>query len=200
MTNPLLQTEGLPAFSAIQPEHVEPALAAVLADNRAIIEAVTGDDSAASWETVVQPIELMEHRLARTWSPVSHLNAVVNNAELRDVYNRSLPRLSEYQTEVGQNEALFRAYQRVAESADLTPVQRKVVEDALRDFRPLRGTGPRRHQCLVPAREVRSGAGRCSGSEPDPRTRRSRAAGAARLGADAGFSDLSRRDGPCRKP
>ena len=135
MTNPLLQAEGLPAFSAILPEHVEPALEAVLAENRAIIDTVTRDASAASWETVVQPIELMEHRLARTWSPVSHLNAVVNNAELRNVYNRSLPRLSEYQTEVGQNEALYLAYQRVAQSADLTPVQRKVVEDALRDFK-----------------------------------------------------------------
>ncbi len=135
MTNPLLQTEGLPAFSAISPEHVEPALAAVLAENRAIIEAVTENDDAASWEEIAQPIERMEHRLARTWSPVSHLNAVVNNAELREVYNRCLPLLSEYQTEVGQNEALFRAYQRVAESADLTPVQRKAVDDALRDFR-----------------------------------------------------------------
>ncbi len=135
MTNPLLQTEGLPAFSDIRPEHVEPALKTVLAENRAIVDAVTSETAEASWETVVLPIELMDHRLARTWSPASHLNAVVNNAELRDVYNRCLPLLSDYQTEIGQNEALYHAYRRVAQRDNLDPVQRKVVEDALRDFR-----------------------------------------------------------------
>jgi oligopeptidase A len=79
----------------------------------------------------------MHHRLARAWSPVSHLNGVMNSEELRAAYNACLPLLTAYHTELGQNEALCAAYQRLADhaGATLAPEQRKVVENALRDFR-----------------------------------------------------------------
>ncbi|MCB1904002.1 MAG: M3 family metallopeptidase, partial [Gammaproteobacteria bacterium] len=55
--------------------------------------------------------------------------------ELRQVYNACLPKLSEYATEMGQNERLFNAYQAVAEgSEELDPAQRKLLQNSLRDF------------------------------------------------------------------
>ncbi len=137
-TNPLLEFTGLPPFSAIRPEHVEPAVDAMLARNRADLEQVLAIDPAPTWEAAVQPIEDLTERLGRMWSPVSHLNAVMNNEELRAAYNRCLPKLSAYYTELAQDERLYRAYKAVAASpqfAQLTEAQRKIVDNALRDFR-----------------------------------------------------------------
>ncbi len=135
-SNPLLQPDALPAFSQIRPEHVEPAVRATLARQRARIAALQALD-APSFAEVVEPIEELQHELARIWAPVGHLNAVTNSDALRESYNRCLPLLSEFQTELAQSEALYRAYSRVAQhdAAALTAEQKRVVEQALRDFR-----------------------------------------------------------------
>ncbi len=77
----------------------------------------------------------MDDRISRTWSPVSHMNSVVNGEQLRLAYNACLPKLSEYGTEMGQNRQLYAAYQAVADNDDgLNSVQHKVLENALHDF------------------------------------------------------------------
>ena len=134
MFNPLLDQPGLPAFTRILPEHVEPALDARLAACRAEIARLTGEVAVPTWETFVEPLEEMDDRLNRTWSPVGHLNAVMNSEALRAAYNACLPKLSDYGTEVGQNEDLFRGYHAVAAQEHLDATQRKLLENALRDF------------------------------------------------------------------
>ena len=136
MENPLLGGRELPPFPEIRPEHVEPAMREVLGAGRRQLEAI-GAGATPSFDTVVEPLEALQHRLSRTWSPVSHLNAVANNEALRNAYNACLPLLSEYQTDLAQSEALYRAYLVIQErdGPRLTPEQRRVVENALRDFR-----------------------------------------------------------------
>jgi oligopeptidase A len=79
----------------------------------------------------------MHHVLARAWSPIGHLNSVLNGEELRAAYNACLPLLTSYHTELAQNAALCAAYQRILdrEGPQLVPEQRKLLENALRDFR-----------------------------------------------------------------
>ncbi len=136
MTNPLLADAPLPAFSAIEAQHAEPAIRQLLDENRRALEALLAG-GAAGWDGLVAPIERMHHRLARTWSPVGHLNGVMNGDEIRAAYNACLPILTAYHTELAQNERLCAAYQQVLdrEGATLGPAQRRLVENALRDFR-----------------------------------------------------------------
>ena len=134
MSNPLLDQAGLPAFNLIRPEHVEPAVDARLAECREAIERLTREVEVPTWENFVEPLDEVDDRLNRTWSPVGHLNGVLNSEALRAAYNACLPKLSEYGTEVGQNEALFRAYRAVAAQEHLDAAQRKLLENALRDF------------------------------------------------------------------
>ena len=136
--NPLLGLTGLPPFSEIKPEHVEPAIDSLLAECRATVARVLAEDTSYSWENLVQPIEDVEDKLSRAWSPVGHMNSVVNSEALRAAYNACLPKLSEYGTEMGQNEPLFQAYRQIADGpqyARLDTAQRKVIDNALRDFR-----------------------------------------------------------------
>jgi oligopeptidase A len=141
MDNPLLGQEPLPQFLKIRPEHVEPAVRELLQANRARVEALATDPR-PTFASVVEPMEELHHRTSRTWSPVSHLNAVLNSEALRAGYNACLPLLSAYYTDLAQSEPLFRAYRRVSEeqAEDLGPVQRQLLEHRVRDFR-LAGVG-----------------------------------------------------------
>jgi oligopeptidase A len=136
--NPLLTFQGLPPFSQIKPEHVEPAIDHLLAENRQQLDALLQATEHYTWQNLVEPLEDMMDRLGAVWSPVSHMNSVVNSDALRDAYNACLEKLSAYYTELGQNEVLFRAYEYIADHESyqqLDQVQRKVIENELRDFR-----------------------------------------------------------------
>lgn len=138
MKNPLLDLSGLPRFTLIKAEHVEPAIDQVLADNRALVQQLLLTHREYHWNNLVQPLEDMDERLSRVWSPVSHMNSVVNSDELRAAYNACLGKLSNYATEMGQNAALFKAYQSIAEGEQyhqLDRAQKKIIDNTIRDFR-----------------------------------------------------------------
>ena len=141
MENPLLDLGWLPRFDTIDAAHVEPALRQVLEEGRVELKALLAQP-APTFALLVEPMEQMQHRLMRVWSPVSHLNAVANSEALRAAYNACLPLLTEYSTEIGQNEDLNRSYRTIAGdlSAELDATQRRVLDHALRDFR-LAGVG-----------------------------------------------------------
>ncbi len=135
--NPLLAMTGLPPFQQIKPEHVEPALEALIKSNREQIQILLKENEHYSWGNLIQPLEDMDDRLGRMWSPVSHMNSVVNSDALRDAYNNCLPLLSEYSTELGQNVELYEAYQAIKDSPEFSKLdlaQKKIINNALRDF------------------------------------------------------------------
>ncbi|MCF7497297.1 oligopeptidase A [Vibrio sp. L5-1] len=137
MSNPLLTFTDLPPFSQIKPEHVKPAVEQVIEECRNKIEQVLEGNISPSWDNLVAPIEEVDDRLGRIWSPVSHMNSVMNSDELRDAYESCLPVLSEYGTWVGQHKGLFEAYKAIKTSeafSALNQAQQKTITDALRDF------------------------------------------------------------------
>jgi oligopeptidase A len=136
VSNPLLELDSLPAFDRIRAAHARPALERVLAENRARLAELTSQRH-PTFASLVAPVEELAYRLSRVFSPIAHLNAVANSAEMREAYNDCLPLITEYSSELGQNEALFRGYAHVreAEGARLDPAQLKLVENSLRDFR-----------------------------------------------------------------
>ncbi|TDB04578.1 oligopeptidase A [Halomonas marinisediminis] len=138
--NPLLETHELPPFEAIRPEHVVPAIDELLAENRQAIETLVerAERESPSWQSLAAPLESLNDRLSRAWSPVSHLNGTMNNPELREAYQACLGKLSDYSTWLGQHEGLFRAWQALKEGAAweaLDAAQRRTVDNTLRDFR-----------------------------------------------------------------
>lgn len=135
--NPLIDYTGLPPFSEIRPEHVQPAVEQLIAAGRARIEAVLAKGD-FSWNGLVATLDEEDERLGKAFGPVGHLNGVAQNPALRDAYNACLPLLSEYGTEVGQNEKLYAAYQALRDSAEydtLNEAQKKDLDNTLRDFR-----------------------------------------------------------------
>ncbi len=138
MSNPLLDLNNLPAFSRIRPEHIEPAIDELLQESRSLLHALLERNTTFTWENLLAPLEEQDNRIDRAWSPVTHLHSVADSEPLRAAYNACLPKLTDYATEMGQHEGLYRACLQIAGAdgfQELRPAQRKVVENMLRDFR-----------------------------------------------------------------
>jgi len=136
LLNPLLDFSGLPRFAELKPAHVTPAIDALLAEARAAV--ARAEQARAAWNEFVTPLEDANERLGRAWGQVAHLHAVLDSPELRAAYNENLPKVTQYWTELGQNQALFEKYRVLrtsAEFAGLSPARQRIVDNALRDFR-----------------------------------------------------------------
>ncbi|HSD44741.1 MAG TPA: M3 family metallopeptidase [Burkholderiales bacterium] len=136
--NPLLDFSGLPRFAVVRTDHVTPAVDQLLAENRALIARLTSDETPATWDDFVRPLEDANERLGRAWGVVGHLHAVLDSPELREAYKANQPKIVQYWTELGQNLALFAKYKALQGGpgfAALSLAQRKVVENEVRDFR-----------------------------------------------------------------
>jgi oligopeptidase A len=137
MINPLLDFSGLPRFDAIQPEHIGPAIDALLAAAEAAV-ARAEQVAPVSWDSFALPLDDATERLWRAWGQVNHLQGVVNTPALREAYNANLPKVTRFSSALGQNLALFAQYRALAatpEAAGYDAARRKVLDNALRDFR-----------------------------------------------------------------
>ena len=137
-TNALLDFSGLPRFDAITPSDVQPAIDLLLANNRALVERLTSDEVPATWSTFAAPLADEIEQLSRAWGVVGHLHSVNDIPEWREAYNGMLPEVSRFFAELGQNLKLFAKYKAIRESSEyatLTPAQRKIVDNEIRDFR-----------------------------------------------------------------
>ena len=140
MPNPLLEPalNTLPIFENITPEHIESAIQHILNKNKKMLNQLLENQKTHTWDNLVLPLEIMEGELEDVWCTVSHLNSVMNTAELHQVYQKMLTYLTEYHTEVKQNEKLYQAYLSIVENpsySKLNIAQRKVIENAIRDFK-----------------------------------------------------------------
>ena len=137
MTNPLLDFTGLPRFDEIRAEHIAPAIDHLLAEAEAAVAAAEAV-SPVTWDSFVVPLDDATERLSRAWNQVTHLEAVVNTPALRGVYNAQLPKVTRFWSALGQNLALYRQYRALADAPEAVhydDARRKVLENALRDFR-----------------------------------------------------------------
>ncbi|QLI80147.1 M3 family metallopeptidase [Chitinibacter fontanus] len=132
--NPLLDFTTLPQYAAVKPEHVNPALDTLLEKASAAIAAAEAI-AEPSWDGLAVLEEPLE-QLGRAWGVVAHLESVVNTPELREVYNSNIPRISNFFTELGQNERLFALYKGIKEREydSLNATRKVIIDDAIRGF------------------------------------------------------------------
>ncbi|MEQ6885661.1 M3 family metallopeptidase [Salicola sp. Rm-C-2C1-2] len=137
MNNPLLAQDQLPKFDAIDVEHMEPAIDRILKENRERV-AELADQQEPTWASLAQPMQALEDRLNNAWAVISHLNGVMNDEAIREVHKRCLQKITEYGSEISQNEALCEAYKRLGDSDEfqhLREDQQEAIRQTLRDFR-----------------------------------------------------------------
>jgi oligopeptidase A len=135
--NPLLASSALPRLSEIHPEHVLPAIEQLVAAGRDAVERAAALD-VPTFDTFVEPLDDANDRLGRAWAQIEHLNAVMNTPALREVYNAALPIVTQFLAEQGQDQRLHAGFKAIAAApgfAQMPAERRRLVDNALRDFR-----------------------------------------------------------------
>ena len=138
MTNPILYRESLPLFNEIKSSHVSPAIESILKEANSLIHSLKEMSVSISWENFVEPIEIISEKISRAWGQIEHLNAVVNSDDLRKAYNDNLTKLTEFYTNLSQDEALYKKYQSLKDSEtfkSLTSSQKRIIDNVLREFK-----------------------------------------------------------------
>ena len=131
--NPLLNTNDLPRFDAIAPDHVEPAIEALLAKAQDALGTVTEPAFPAQWSTVAATLDVAVENLGVAWGAVSHLNSVNDSPALRAAYNAALPKVTDFFTRLGADEKLYAKY-KAMDVATLNPEQQQAHKNAMRNF------------------------------------------------------------------
>jgi len=135
MNNPLLADQALPAFNEIRPEHVGPALDALLPEAEAALEQAVSAAVPADYDALSAALDVPLERLSVAWSAVAHLQAVADTPALRQAYTDNLPRVTEFHTRLGADERLFAKYKALAAHADrLSAPRQRALRNAIRDF------------------------------------------------------------------
>ena len=138
MTNPILFRDSLPLFDQIKPSHISPAIEGMLKEANSLIHSLKVMGGSISWENFVEPIEMVSEKISRAWGQIEHLNAVVNSDDLRKAYNDNLIKLTEFYTNLSQDEALYKKYQSLKDGEifkSLTPSQKRIIDNVLREFK-----------------------------------------------------------------
>jgi len=102
----------------------------LLNQQRATVEAITHSDD-VSYEKVLKPLQDLDEELGLFFTPLSHLNSVMNSDETQKAYEASLPLLSKFSSEIAQNEALFKKIEQITTTSKEA---KTVVSHEVRDF------------------------------------------------------------------
>lgn len=138
MSNPLLYLAGLPKFNEVKPEHVSPAVDSLLTEGRALVESLATSAEAPTWDNFALKLEDHSEKISRAWSQVGHMNALVNSPELREAYNENLAKLTDYGSDMSQDERLYAKYKAIQASpafTNLTQTQQTIINHEVRDFK-----------------------------------------------------------------
>ena len=137
--NPLIIFgRGIPAYAEVKPEHIDSAISYLLKAAEAAVDKATDANTPCTWDALAEPLEDATESLGRSWSVISHLNSVADTPELRAAYGEMLPQVTAFFSSLSQNLALydkFKVIQSSSEFSKLGMAQKKVIENALRDFR-----------------------------------------------------------------
>ena len=139
LQNPLITFgRGIPAYAEVKPEHIDSAISYLLKAAEAAVDKATDANTPCTWDALAEPLEDATESLGRSWSVISHLNSVADTPELRAAYGEMLPQVTAFFSSLSQNLALydkFKVIQSSSEFSKLGMAQKKVIENALRDFR-----------------------------------------------------------------
>ncbi len=137
-SNPLLHFSGLPKFNEVKPKHVSPAIDSLINEGRILVEQLATSQETPTWENIALKLEDHSEKLGRTWSQVGHMNAVVNSPELREAYNDNLQKLTDFGSDLAQDERLFEKFKSIRTSSEfkqLGPAQQTIINHEVRDFK-----------------------------------------------------------------
>ena len=132
-------TLPVPQFEQIQLADLKQQIEHAIQQGQSFLDELTEVSASTDAQlATLAEVDQLENNMSESWGILSHLNAVMNNTETRELYQALLPSLSEYYTQLGQHTALYQTYQQIHDSAifqTLSEAQQSAIKLALRDFK-----------------------------------------------------------------
>ena len=132
-------TLPVPQFDQIQLADLKQQIEQAIQQGQSFLKDLTAvPENAQAQLDVLEQVDTLENNMSEAWGVLSHLNAVMNNTETRELYQSLLPALSEYYTQLGQHTVLYQSYQHVHDSSvfsTLPAAHQSAIKLALRDFK-----------------------------------------------------------------
>ncbi|WP_417386561.1 M3 family metallopeptidase [Gimesia sp.] len=128
--NPLLVLEGLPRFDRIEPQHIQPAVKALLEQSEAGLKKIEAE-AQPTWEGLMQPLEELDYPWERSWGSVGHLLGVKNTPEIREAYESVLPDIVAFSLSARQSKPIYEALVTLRDSENwntLNDAQKRIIE------------------------------------------------------------------------
>tara|TARA_B100000959_G_scaffold118601_1_gene124696 strand:+ start:36415 stop:38433 length:2019 start_codon:yes stop_codon:yes gene_type:complete len=134
MSEPSKYQTTLPDFTNLSAKDTKSDVSLLLKNQRQRIKRLIKDNTKPSF-SLISEIEDMHHKLSKVFSPISHLQNVMDNSDWREAYNSCIPLLTEYGTELSQDPDLEKAYSYVMENLnDKNSPEFALLEKELRSF------------------------------------------------------------------
>ncbi len=141
MSNPLLSVFEtpfeLPPFSEIKEDHFVEAIDQALEEARLEVKNIIENSEEATFENVIEALEQSGEKLSRNASILFNLNSAETNDEIQKIAQDISPKLAAFDSEVKQNEDLFKKVKTVHdqhEELGLDPEQKKLLHNTYQDF------------------------------------------------------------------
>jgi oligopeptidase A len=138
LANPLLQIPLQVPFDRIRPEHVEPAVAQLLAEARTAVQRIVAETAERTYANTLAPLDTATEALGRAMTVVGHLESVATTPELRAAYNAVQAPVAEFYAQLPLDDGLWQALRAYADTEDaraLTGARRRFLHKTLDDFR-----------------------------------------------------------------
>ena len=140
-TNPLLRPTSAFPFEQFNPAQVEPAIAQLLAEARAAIEAIAAahevPDVTPTWDSTLGALDAATLPLDWAGTLVSHLDSVCASEALQSAYAAVRPEIGAFYADIPLHEGLYAAIHRFSETDEaraLDPVRARALTQTLDDF------------------------------------------------------------------
>ena len=124
----------IPDFSDLCARDISSNVSSLIKAHREKIKNLLKDDTKPNF-SLVSEIEEMHHKLSMVFSPISHLQNVMDDPDWREAYNSCIPLLTEYGTELSQDPNLEKAYRKIIKKLkDKSSPEFSLLEKELRSF------------------------------------------------------------------
>ncbi len=93
-----------------------------------------------SYKSFVTTYQKLLHEISLIFTPISHLNYVCNSEDTEKVYNELLPQITEFYTNLSQDEEIYKIFKQIQKDKSLNSEKKRVLELEIKDFE-LSGVG-----------------------------------------------------------
>jgi oligopeptidase A len=136
--NPLVTIQFRIPFDQIRAEHVEPAIAELLAEARASQKALSESTGPRTFENTLLALEAVTEKLDYAMGVIRHLESVATYPELRAAFNAVQPEVSAFYSGITLDPGIWRAIKEFAatpEAASLTGTRKRFLSKTVDSFR-----------------------------------------------------------------